>query len=92
MNERVALEERELGELLDLHPDVIAEQNITAIVVLDKAGMDIRSAHVGRCIDMRNEADGRSTLLTRGSGQRSHNVAILIHRNLFQTYCLQLLL
>lgn len=82
VDERVALEEGQLGEVGHAHRELAVEDDVTAVVLVDDAGLDILAAHVGRRIDVGDEADDRGVLAARGRGDASHDVSVAVHRHL----------
>ena len=92
VNEGVALEEWQLGELLNAQPYIASKQDVAAVVVLNNMGLNIRATHVGSGIDMRDKADNGGILIALSCGERTHNIAILVHCNLLEADCLELLL
>ena len=82
VDERVPLEETQLGELRDLHRELSVEDDVASVVLLDDAGTDILAAHVRRGVHMGDEADDRGVFTPGRRGDRAHHIAVAVHRNL----------
>jgi len=90
VDQRVALEERQLGELRDAHRELSVEDDVAAVVLLDDARPDVLAAHVGRGVHMGDEADDRSVPASGRRGDRAHHIAVSVHRHFGHAECLHL--
>ena len=88
MDQRVPLEELQLGEIRDPHRQLAVQCDVAAVVLLDDVGFDILAAHVGRGVHMGDEPDHRGILATRRRRDGAHHVTVLIHRDLGHAQCL----
>ena len=86
VDQRMTLEQRQLGEILDTHRQRGVEPYVASVVFLDDMGLDILAAHIGRRVDMGDEAQDGGVLATRSSRQRTHSVAVLVDRDVGKAY------
>ena len=88
VDQGVALEEGQLGEVRNPHRQLAVQCDVAAVVLLDDVGFDILAAHVGRGVHMGDEPDHRGILATRRRRDGAHHVTVLIHRDLGHAQCL----
>ena len=82
VDERVTLEEGQLGEIRNLHRQLPVQGDVAAVVLLDHAGFHLLAAHVGRGVHMGDEADDGGVLTPCRGGDRAHHITVLVHRDL----------
>ena len=82
MDQRMSLEELQLGEVLDAHRQLIVELDVATLIALNHLRFNIFTTHIGCRIDVRDKANHGSRLLALRRRNRTHHVAILVHRNL----------
>lgn len=82
VDERVAHEFAQLGEVGHAHGDLPVERNVAAVVLLDDARLDVRAAHVGRRVHVGDEAHDGGVLAALRRGDRAHRVAVGVGHDL----------
>ena len=81
----------EFRKLLRTADDTLRQQDVTAVVVVDDACLDVCTGTVWTCIVVRDEADGGDVALDVGL-QCGVDVAFVVHLHIAQTFVLQFLL
>ena len=82
VDQGVALEEGQLGEVRNPHRQLAVQGDVAAVVLVDHAGFHLLAAHVGRGVDVGDEADDGGVLAPFRGGDGAHHVAVLVHRDL----------
>ena len=87
----LALVVEQLGKLGGRRHDALAQHDVSTVIVLDDAGLDVgaRAVHAGVVVG--NEADGGHLLLGIGL-EGGVDVAHLVHLDIRETFALQLFL
>ena len=69
---------------------IVGQDQVTAVVGAMDDGLHASAAHLGRGIDVRDEADHRHAGLRRGRRDSGHHVAVFVHRRVGHAHGSQL--
>lgn len=90
VDQRMSLEEAQLRKVRDFHRHAGVQPDVLAVVILYDVRFHVGAAHIGCGVHVGDESDDGGFFAAGRRGDRTHGVAVLVHRDLGEAQGLHL--